>query len=105
MIGAGIFSILGVVAGVSGSAMPLSFVIGGIVAAFAAYSYVKLGSAFPSVGGAVTFMVQGYGDGVPAGSLNVFQYFSYIIAIALYAHGFAGYATAFVPIDEDWRLA
>jgi amino acid transporter len=105
MIGAGIFSILGVVAGVSGSAMPLSFVIGGVVAAFAAYSYVKLGSTFPSVGGAVTFMVQGYGDGIPAGSLNVFQYFSYIIAIALYAHGFAGYATAFVDIDPKiWAV-
>lgn len=96
MIGAGIFSILGVVAGVSGSAMPLSFVIGGVVASFAAYSYVKLGTTFPSVGGAVTFMVQGYGEGVAAGSLNVFQYFSYIIAIALYAHGFAGYLSNFV---------
>lgn len=105
MIGAGIFSILGVVAGVSGSALPLSFVIGGIVAAFAAYSYVKLGSAFPSVGGAVTFLVQGYGDGITAGTVNVFQYFSYLIAIALYAHGFAGYAVTFVDVDPKiWAV-
>ena len=32
MIGAGIFSILGVVASISGPAMPLSFAIGGLVA-------------------------------------------------------------------------
>jgi amino acid transporter len=32
MIGAGIFSILGVVASVSGAALPVSFVIGGVVA-------------------------------------------------------------------------
>jgi amino acid transporter len=31
MIGAGIFSILGVVAGVSGTALPVSFVVGGVV--------------------------------------------------------------------------
>jgi amino acid transporter len=85
MIGAGIFSILGVVARVAGSAMPLSFAIGGVVAGLAAYSYVALGKTFPSVGGAVTFLVRGYGEGVASGSLNLFQYFSYIITIALYA--------------------
>jgi amino acid transporter len=93
------------VAGVSGSALPLSFVIGGIVAAFAAYSYVKLGSTFPSVGGAVTFLVQGYGDSITAGTINVFQYFSYLIAIALYAHGFAGYAVTFVDVNPKiWAV-
>lgn len=44
MIGAGIFSILGVVASIAGGAMPVSFAIGGVVALFAAYSYVKLGT-------------------------------------------------------------
>jgi len=77
MIGAGIFSILGVVARVAGSAMPLSFAIGGVVAGLAAYSYAALGKTFPSVGGAVTFVVRGYGEGVASGSLNLFQYFSY----------------------------
>ena len=102
MIGAGIFSILGVVAGVSGGGMPISFAIGGVVALFAAYSYVKLGVRYPSAGGAVTFMVAGYGDGLKAGTANVFMYFSYVIAIALYARGFAGYATAFWDLPEEY---
>src|SRR3712207_284917 len=93
MIGAGIFSILGVVASVSGTALPVSFVIGGIVAILAAYSYLKLGVRYPSVGGASQFLVEEYGDGLRSGALNIFQYFAYIIAIALYARGFAGYAT------------
>ncbi len=105
MIGAGIFSILGVVAGVSGSAMPLSFAIGGVVAGLAAYSYVALGKTFPSVGGAVTFLVHGYGDGLAAGSLNIFQYISYIITIALYATGFAAYAATFIRIPlKAWAV-
>src|ERR671917_228437 len=58
MIGAGIFSILGVVAGVSGTALPVSFVIGGVVAILAAYSYLKLGVRYPSVGGASQFFVE-----------------------------------------------
>lgn len=97
MIGAGIFSILGVAAGVSGTALPVSFVIGGIVAILAAYSYLKLGVRYPSVGGASQFLVEEYGDGLRSGALNIFQYFAYIIAIALYARGFAGYATTFFP--------
>jgi amino acid transporter len=100
MIGAGIFSILGVVASISGPAMPLSFAIGGLVAGLAAYSYVALGKTFPSVGGAVTFLVRGYGEGVTSGSLNLFQYFSYIITIALYATGFAAYASTFIPLTS-----
>jgi amino acid transporter len=97
MIGAGIFSILGVVAGVSGTALPVSFVIGGVVALLSAYSYVKLGVRYPSVGGASQFLVEEFGDGVFSGALNIFQYFAYVIAIALYAHGFAGYAVTFFP--------
>src|ERR687885_758926 len=97
MIGAGIFSILGVVAGVSATALPVSFVIGGVVAILAAYSYMKLGVRYPSVGGASQFLVEEYGDGLLSGALNIFQYFAYIIAIALYARGFAGYATTFFP--------
>jgi amino acid transporter len=100
MIGAGIFSILGVAAGISGSAMPLSFAIAGVVAGLAAYSYVALGKTFPSVGGAVTFLVRSYGEGVASGSLNLFQYFSYIITIALYATGFAAYAMTFIHLPS-----
>jgi amino acid transporter len=99
MIGAGIFSILGVVASVSGTALPVSFAIGGVVALLAAYSYVKLGVRYPSAGGSVQFLVQGLGDGVLTGGLNIFQYLAYVISIALYASGFAGYAMTFLPDD------
>jgi amino acid transporter len=58
MIGAGIFSILGVVAMASGAAMWLSFLIGGVIALFSTYSYAKLGAKFPTAGGAVQFLVE-----------------------------------------------
>jgi amino acid transporter len=95
MIGAGVFSIMGVVAGVSGTALPLSFAIGGLVAVLAAYSYTKLGQRYPTVGGSVQFLVQGYGDGLRSGAVNIFMYIAYVIAIALYANGFAAYAVTF----------
>jgi len=96
MVGAGIFSILGVVAQAAGNAMWLSFAIGGVVALLSTYSYAKLGATFPSAGGAVHFLVKGFGDGVLAGGLNLFMWLGYIISLALYATAFGSYAATFV---------
>ncbi|MFA5901097.1 MAG: APC family permease [Hyphomicrobium sp.] len=96
MVGAGIFSILGVVAQAAGNAMWLAFAIGGVVALLSTYSYARLGATFPSVGGAVNFLVKGYGDGVFSGGLNVFMWAGYIISLALYATAFGSYAATFI---------
>jgi amino acid transporter len=96
MVGAGIFSILGVVAQAAGSAMWLAFAIGGVVALLSTYSYAKLGATFPSAGGAVHFLVKGFGDGVLAGGINLFMWVGYIISLALYATAFGSYAATFV---------
>ena len=96
MVGAGIFSILGVVAHAAGNAMWLAFAIGGVVALLSTYSYAKLGATFPSAGGAVHFLVKSFGDGVLAGGLNLFMLAGYIISLALYATAFGGYAATFV---------
>src|SRR5689334_3295081 len=95
MVGAGIFSILGVVAQAAGNAMWLAFAIGGAVALLSTYSYAKLGAVFPSAGGAVHFLVKGFGDGVLAGGLNLFMWAGYIISLALYATAFGSYAATF----------
>jgi amino acid transporter len=95
MVGAGIFSILGVVAQVAGGAMWLSFAVGGVVALLSTYSYAKLGATFPSAGGAVHFLVKSFGDGVLAGGLNLFMWAGYIISLALYATAFGSYAATF----------
>src|SRR6516225_5826626 len=95
MVGAGIFSILGVVAHAAGNAMWLAFAIGGVVALLSNYSYARLGAVFPSAGGAVHFLVKGFGDGILAGGLNLFMWAGYIISLALYATAFGGYAATF----------
>lgn len=96
MVGAGIFSILGVVAEAAGNAMWLAFAIGGVVALLSTYSYAKLGATFPSAGGAVNFLVKSFGDGVFAGGLNLFMWAGYIISLALYATAFGSYAATFI---------
>lgn len=103
MVGAGIFSILGVVAEAAGTAMWVSFLVGGAVALLSTYSYAKLGARYPSAGGAVEFLVKGFGDGVITGGINLYMWIGYVIALALYAQAFAGYSmTFFHPYSSTW---
>jgi amino acid transporter len=103
MVGAGIFSILGVVAEAAGNAMWMSFAIGGVVALLSTYSYARLGATFPSAGGAVHFLVESLGDGVLAGGINLFMWAGYIISLALYATAFGSYAATFIT-DQPSEL-
>lgn len=104
MVGAGIFSILGVVAQAAGNAMWLAFAIGGVVALLSTYSYAKLGATFPSAGGAVHFLVKGFGDGMLSGGVNLFMWAGYIISLALYASAFGTYAGTFIATPPSPAL-
>lgn len=99
MIGAGIFSILGVVGAGAGSAAWLCFVLAGGLALFCGHSFAKLGAAFPSSGGPVKFLVEGLGNNTLSGTLNLMLWMGYVLALALYANAFAGYAASLLPDD------
>jgi len=96
MIGAGIFSVLGVAAETAGNAVCLAFIIAGGVALFSTYSYAKLGARFPSAGGPVEFLVRGFGDGVLSGGFNLLLWLGYVFALSLYARAFGSYAATFL---------
>ncbi|MEZ5115783.1 MAG: APC family permease [Candidatus Nanopelagicales bacterium] len=100
MMGAGIYTLLGLAAKSSGPLLPLSFLVAGFVTIFSVYSYAKLATTFPSRGGPAEFLNRGFGPGLLSGGLNVFQYVAYIIAISLYAASFAEYLGTFLP--EGW---
>lgn len=91
MMGAGLYSLLGLASSHAGTYIPLAFLISAIAASFSVYSYAKLGATFPSSGGAATFTVMSFGPGIISGGLNLFQYIAYLIAAALYAAGFVEY--------------
>lgn len=97
MMGAGLYTLLGLAAGPAGVWLPVAFLLGAAVSFFSVYSYAKLGARYPSRGGAGEFLVRCFGDGVVAGGLNVFQVLGWIIAMALYAVGFGGYLVEMLP--------
>ena len=97
MMGAGLYTLVGLASTTAGVWLPLAFLVGGVVTVFSVYSYAKLGARYPSRGGAAQFLIKCFGDGVIAGGINVFQFLGWIIAMALYCAGFAGYLRALLP--------
>lgn len=94
MMGAGLFSLLGLASQHAGNQIATAFFLGAFAAAFSIYSYARLGAAFPGSGGPANFTVAGFGPGWLSGSLNVFQYLAYLVATALYTAAFAEYVNA-----------
>jgi len=52
MMGAGLYTLIGLASASSDSLLPLSFMVAGGAALFSVYSYARLGATFPSRGGA-----------------------------------------------------
>lgn len=91
MIGAGIFALVGQVAELAGGFVSWAFLIGAVVVAFSAYSYIRYSAANPSSGGIAMLLKAAYGPGVIAGSFSLFMYVSMILAESLLGRTFATY--------------
>ncbi len=90
MIGAGIFVLTGVAAGVAGPALILVFALNGVVALLTAMTYAELGSAFHAAGGGYTWVKSALPD--PNGFLSGWMsWFAQAVACALYSLGFGAY--------------
>jgi len=98
MVGGGIFAVLGLAVSLAHGGTPLAFLIAGILALITSYSYVKLSHVFPSRGGTVHFINQGFGKSVFSGGINNLLWLSYIIMLALYASAFGSYAPNLLPV-------
>ncbi|MDH3496017.1 MAG: amino acid permease [Gemmatimonadota bacterium] len=90
MIGAGIFVLTGIAAGVAGPALIVAFLLNGIVALLTAMAYAELGSAFHDAGGGYLWVKTSLPD--PNGFLSGWMsWFAHAVACSLYALGFGAY--------------
>jgi amino acid transporter len=101
MIGAGIFALTGQIAELAGPIFPLSFVIGAIVTAFSAYTYIKMSNAFPSSGGIAMILTKAYGPTTVAAGAALLMALSMVISESLVARTFGTYALRAFGGDAD----
>src|SRR5829696_194559 len=103
MVGAGIFSLLGAAGEVAGAAVWISFLLAGAIAMLQGYSFAKFGSRYPSAGGLLEYVRQGYGDGHVTGVVAWLLLTANAIITAMVAVSFGSYASSAVTDgDESW---
>ena len=95
MIGAGIFALLGEAGAIAGAAVWISFLLGGIVASLLGYVCVKLGTRYPSSGGLITYLIEGFGKGRLVGTASWLGYIAAVVIVcSMVAVSFGSYATS-----------
>jgi amino acid transporter/nucleotide-binding universal stress UspA family protein len=97
MIGAGIFVLTGIAAGVAGPALVLVFLFNGLVTGLTAMSYAELGSCFPEAGGGYLWVKEALPQ--PNGFLSGWiSWFAHAVACSLYAVAFGAFAVDLLSV-------
>lgn len=102
MVGGGIFTILGISVSIVGVWTPVVIVLGGLLAALAATSYIRLGVYYQDEGATYSFFKRTFpGSPFAASLIGWWVIFGYISTLALYAYTFASYAISGTGFADD----
>ncbi|MDE1829772.1 MAG: amino acid permease [Thaumarchaeota archaeon] len=103
IIGAGIFVLSGVAAGLAGPSVILSFLIAGFVALLTALSSSELSSFITETGASYSFTKRAFGK-FPAFLVGWFFYFDQIVGAAAVSVGFAAYFSILLGLQGTTTL-
>lgn len=96
IIGAGIYVLIGEVAGIAGMHMPLSFLVASLVAGFTAFSYAELSSRYPRSAGEAVYIHEGFNIRALSTAVGLLIIFVGMVSSATLINGFVNYLNEFV---------
>jgi APA family basic amino acid/polyamine antiporter len=97
-LGAGIYALVGEIAGVAGGYAPLAFVLAGALAALTGLSYAELASRYPESAGEAAYVGRAFNRRLLTGIAGYGVVLSGATSAAVVLHGFAGYVSAISSI-------
>src|SRR4028118_62103 len=104
ILGAGIYAVIGKIAGLSGSLVWVSFLTAMTVAALTALSYAELGSRVPQSGGVATFIHRAFRKDWLSILVGWLMFCTCLVSMATLSKAFAGYLNAFAPAIPAWLI-
>jgi amino acid transporter len=99
IIGAGIYVLVGAVAGHAGMAAPVSFLVAGVLAALTGLSYAELGQRMPEAAGAAAYAREGFQSAWMGRLTGFATLLVTLVAAASVARGGAGYLVQIVDVS------
>lgn len=104
ILGAGIYAVIGKIAGLSGALVWVSFLTAMVVAALTALSYAELGSRFPQSGGVACFIHKAFRTDWLSILVGWLMFCTCLVSMATLSKAFAGYFNAFAPAIPAWLI-
>lgn len=104
ILGAGIYVLVGEVAGTAGMLAPFSFLLAAIIAGFTAFTFAELSSRIPRSGGEATYVHAAFGNRFLAGIAGWGIVATGVNSSATITRGFVGYLEVFVSLPEIWVI-
>ncbi|BAU14268.1 cationic amino acid transporter, APC family protein [Leptolyngbya sp. NIES-3755] len=104
ILGAGIYAVVGRIAGLSGHLVWASFVVAMVVATFTALSYAEMGSRFPKSGGVAYFVHRAFRTDWLSTLVGWLMFCTCVISMATISRAFAGYVIAVAPQLPEWLI-
>lgn len=101
MLGAGIYVLVGKVAGVSGFLAPGAFLFAALLAGFTAFSFAELSARYPKSGGVVVYVQEAFHNRKFSIIVGYLILLTGIVSTAAMMRGFVGYFHIFFNIP-DW---
>lgn len=99
-IGAGIYALLGEIAGVAGYGAPFSFLIASFVACLTACSFAELAARYPRAAGAALYVQRGFNVDKLSTLVGLLVVASGLVSAAALVNGFNGYLQQFLALDR-----
>ena len=101
ILGAGIYVLIGKVAGLAGLYAPVSFVVAAALAALTGLSYAELSARYPKSAGEAVYVQEGLRLRALSVVVGLLIILTGVVSAATIANGFVGYLHIFVAIP-DW---
>ncbi len=103
MLGAGIYVLIGKVAGVSGFLAPAAFLFAALLAGFTVFSFAELTARYPKSGGVVVYVQQAFHKRNISILIGYLILITGVVSTAAMMRGFVGYFHIFFSLP-DWAI-
>lgn len=97
-VGAGIYVLIGKIAGLAGSQAPLSFLLAAFIAAFSVFAFAELSSRLPKSAGEALYLYKAFGSSNLSLSVGLMVVLAGLVSAAAISRGFIGYLDLFIEV-------
>ncbi|MDG6773238.1 amino acid permease [Thiomicrorhabdus sp. ZW0627] len=100
-IGAGIYALVGELAGISGYLAPAAFLVAAILAGMTAMSFAELSGRYPQAAGAALYVKQGFDSDRFSTLVGLLVALAGLVSASALVNGFIGYLSELLPIHPQ----